>query len=80
MAASWAWAPDSLTPVLPVRSAEPGNSPGTESAMALRQVALATRVAIWSPTVKVGSWAAQPSRPVPAWPASKAARSPVQAS
>ena len=67
--------PGSLTPVLPVRSAAPDTRPGKWSRTAPRTLAIAWRVAIFSPCSNVGRASSQPFVPVPCQAASHAARS-----
>ena len=67
-------APSKAIPVLPVRSALPGMSPGMESPVASRHALMALRVAMGpSSGVNVGSVDSQPGRPWPDWAASQRA-------
>ena len=52
-------------PVLPVRSPEPVNRPGTRSTTALSTSSIAARVARSLPGCHVGSFCSQPCRPAP---------------
>ncbi len=66
-------------PVLPVRSALPGMTPGMESPVASRQALMAFRVAMGpSSGAKVGSLDSQPGTPRPRWAASHRSLSPSQ--